>query len=117
MMMEALINLTQKKTLAKKVRYCNRFLSRLKGLLGTTRLNQDEACWLVPCNMVHTFGMRYPIDVVFLNQNNEVLRMIQNLKPNRFSPFVRGAHSVVEFASGTQQKLRTGEQLGWESPQ
>ena len=110
------MSLTQKKVLARKVRYCNHFLSRLKGLLGTRVLNEDEACWLVPCNMVHTFGMRYPIDIVFLNQKNEVVSMIQNLKPNRFSPLVPGAHSALEFASGVQQ-LKLGEQLGWESSQ
>ena len=109
-----LVNVTQKKVLANKIHFCNRFFSRLKGLLGTTKLDPDEACWLIPCNMVHTFGLQYAIDVVFLNKKNEIISVIQNLKPNRLSPFVSGAHSVVEFASGTQQKTRPGEQLDWE---
>ena len=99
-----LISITQKKVLAKKVRYCNHFLGRLRGLIGTTKLSPDEACWIIPCNMIHTVGMQYPIDVIFLNKQNEVVSIIQNLKPNRFSPLVSKAHSVVEFASGTNQK-------------
>ncbi len=114
MMTGTLINVTQKKVLARKVRYCDRFLSRLKGLLGTQKLDLDEACWLIPCNMVHTFGMHYAIDVVFLNKKNDVVSVVQNLKPNCFSPFVPTAHSVVEFSSGTQQKTQPGEQLAWE---
>ncbi len=113
-MMGTLINVTQKKVLAKKVRYCNRFLSRLKGLIGTQKLGQDEACWLIPCNMVHTFGMRYAIDVVFLNKKNEVVSVVQNLKPNRFSPLVPGTYSVVEFSSGAQQDMQPGERFHWE---
>ena len=112
-MTRALVNVTQRKVLAKKVRYCNRFFSRLKGLLGTEP-DPDEACWLIPCNMVHTFGLRYPIDILFLNKKNEIISVIQNLKPNRLSPFVPTAHSVVEFASGTQQELRPGERLDWQ---
>ena len=110
----SLINVTQNKVLAKKLRYYNYFLGRLKGLIGTQKLEPDEACWLIPCNMVHTFGMRYAIDALFLNKKNEIVSVVENLKPNRFSPFVPAAHSVVEFVAGTQQKTRLGEQIKWE---
>ncbi len=112
--MEALVNVSQKKVIAHKVRYCDSFFSRLKGLLGTKELSRDEACWLIPCNMVHTFGLGYSIDVVFLDKKNEIVSVIQNLKPNRLSPLVRGAHSAVEFASGTQERIRRGEILSLE---
>ncbi len=108
-----LVNLTRNEVIAKKVRRCDHVFSRLKGLLGTDKLNPEEACWLIPCNMVHTIGMRYPIDVIFLNKKKEIVSIIQNLKPNRFSPLVVAAHSVVEFAAGAERKIRVGEQLEW----
>ncbi len=112
--MKTLVNLSQKKVIARKVRYCDNPFTRLKGLLGTKELGRDEACWIIPCNMVHTFGMGYAIDVVFLDKKNEIVSVIQNLKPNRFSPLVKGAHSVVEFASGTQERTQRGEILSLE---
>lgn len=110
-----LVSITRNKVLAQKVLYCNHFFSRMKGLLGTSKLDSQEVCWLVPCKMVHTFGMRYPIDVAFLNKSNEVIAVIENLKPNRISPLVPNAHSVLELASGIHH-LEPGERLGLELP-
>ena len=111
-----LVSVTRNKVLAQKIRYCNNFFTRIKGLLGTSKLDPNEACWIIPCNMVHTFGMQYPIDVAFLNKNNEVVSVVENLKPNRFSPLVKNAHSVLELAPGIHN-LKPGERLGWESSQ
>jgi len=109
----SLVNVTRNAVLASKVRYCNRPWSRLRGLLATSK-EDGEVCWLVPCKMIHTFGMRYPIDVLFLNKKNEVIAAIQNLKPNRLSPFVRAAHSVVEFSSGFYSEHALGDRLALE---
>ena len=108
-------NLTQNRVLSSKVRYCNRFFSRLKGLLGTSKIEVDEACWLIPCSGIHTLGMRYAIDAYFLNRENEVLAVVRNLKPNRLSPIFRSAHSVLEFAAGFSDRCRVGDKIGWEA--
>lgn len=114
-MKKKLLNLTQKKVLSSNVRYCNQIFSRMKGLLGTSKIEADETCWLIPCNGIHTVGMRYAIDAYFLNRGNEVVAVIRNLKPNRFSPFFPKAHSVLEFASGNHDRCRVGDKIGWEA--
>lgn len=74
------------------------FLSRLRGLLFQLELTEAEALRIIPCKNVHTIGMRYDIDVVFLSRSGEVLK-IDTLKPNRWSICVR-AKSVLEFKAG-----------------
>jgi uncharacterized membrane protein (UPF0127 family) len=104
-------NQTRGEVAAERVRVCQGFWDRLRGLLGTKTLPENEACWLIPCNSVHTMGMRYPIDVYFLNRDNEIVSMIENMAPNRFSPLVLKAHSAVEFKSGAKRNLKVGDRL------
>ena len=99
---------------AQRLLLCHGFWNRLKGLLGTQTLEPDTACWLIPCNSIHTVGMQYPIDVYFLNRKNEILSVIENMSPCRFSPLVLKAHSVLEFKSGPRRNIRVGDVLKWE---
>ena len=68
------------------------FLSRARGLLGRERLRDDEALWIHPCGSVHTIGMRYPIDVVFIDREARVLRVCAEVRAGRirFAPSARG---------------------------
>src|SRR5688572_22148235 len=95
------VNLTRQTWLATTVRTARGFLTRLVGLLGRRRLGPEEAVWLVPCRAVHTFGMRFPIDLVFLDEDGEVVATIERLRPWRMSRLVRRAHSVLELREGT----------------
>ncbi|MFA5139359.1 MAG: DUF192 domain-containing protein [Elusimicrobiota bacterium] len=89
--------------------------SRAKGLLGRESLAQDEGMWIVPCSMVHTFFMRFAIDVVFLDRENKVLRVCEGLEPWRVSPWVLRGHSVLELAgSSLRGTLRKGDVLEFE---
>ena len=106
-----LLNLTQDRVLARKIRYCDNVWNRMVGLLATPHPDANLACWLVPCNAIHTFGMKYAIDALFLNKKNKIVAIKRNLKPNRFSPIVRGAHSVVELVSGVEVNSFVGDQL------
>lgn len=108
---QGLFNLTRNQLLAHKVRYCDHFWSRVVGLLGTREADQDQACWLIPCNGIHTFGMSYPIDAFFLNKENRIVAIFRRLEPNRASPIFPEAHSVVEFASGHEREARVGDKL------
>ena len=81
------------------------------GLLRKPRLAADEACWLIPCNQIHTFGMKYPIDIYFLDQKNEVIAIVKNVKPNRLSPYYDEAHSVIEFRSGLERNCNVGDKV------
>ena len=113
-MKKTLLNLTQNRVLSRNVKYCNRIFSRMKGLLGTSRPGEIEACWLVPCNSIHTLGMRYTIDAYFLNKKNEVVAIVKRLKPNRFSPLYLNAHSVLEFPAADGNHCQIGDRLAAE---
>lgn len=86
--------------------------SRSRGLLGRDSLDPTEGLWIIPCPMIHTFFMRFAIDVVFLDKKLRVVRVIENLKPWRVSPWVFSARSVLELAAGTLAgSVRKGDQL------
>ncbi|MBK8767481.1 MAG: DUF192 domain-containing protein [Burkholderiaceae bacterium] len=75
------------------------FVARLVGWLGRRKACPDEALWLVPCRGVHTLGMRFPIDLVFLDRSGRVLRIDESVKPWRCR-WHGQAHSVVELKAG-----------------
>ena len=113
--MSQLLNITKDEILAQKVRLCDSFFHRLKGLLASKKLEDNEACWLVPCNSIHTFGMRYSIDAYFLNKDKKVVAIEKNLKRNRVSRIYLKGYSVLEFASGPVRKCDIGDQLSLEA--
>ena len=86
--------------LVKRLAVADRFLSRMKGLLGRSRLSQDEALLIIPCKGVHTFGMRFAIDVLFLDKEQQVIALISGLMPNRLTKIYASASSVLELPSG-----------------
>ena len=77
------------------------FLERLGGLLVHPRLVERETLVIERCNCVHTFFMKYPIDVVFCSAQNTVVRIIRDLKPFRMSAMVRNASYVIELHAST----------------
>jgi uncharacterized membrane protein (UPF0127 family) len=80
------------------------FMSRLLGLLARRALQANEALYLAPCASVHTFFMRYSIDVAFVSREGRVLRLVSHLKPFRAASCWR-AHGAVEFAAGEATRL------------
>lgn len=101
------INLTKKTWLATKVRKADNFITRLIGLLKRTHLGPEEALWLMPSKGIHTIGMKFPIDVVFLNRDHEVVGLISSLAPYRISAVHLRGYSVMELPNGTIRKSRT----------
>jgi len=99
--------------LAERVVLANTFLTRLRGLLGRRRLAPSEALWLRPCNGVHTLGMIFAIDAIFLDKELRVVKLIENLRPFRFTAPSLRAYSVVEMAAHTVSRLplQVGDQL------
>lgn len=88
------------------------FWSRLGGLLARPRLRDNEALYLAPCASVHTFFMRYSIDVAFVDREGRVLKLVNDLKPSRAASCWR-AHGAVELAAGeaARQGIRKGSLL------
>jgi uncharacterized membrane protein (UPF0127 family) len=85
------------------------------GLLKHSSLEPGEGLWIAPCEGVHTFGMKFPIDVVFLNRKRKILKIRPNMVRGRIA-FSLLAHSVLELPAGTLEKTETaaGDQLEFE---
>ena len=90
----------------------DRPLARMKGLLGGSQLPAGEGILLRPASSVHTWFMRFPIDVVFLDRELRVLRIVPALPPWKVAAR-RGAHAVLELAAGECERrgVREGELL------
>lgn len=92
-----------------KVLVADGFFGRLIGLLSRKSLPDTEGLLLVPCASIHTFGMRFSIDVIFLDRENKVLGHADEVIPNRIRNAPRGTHKVLELAQGN--RIRTGINL------
>ena len=111
----ALINMSQGKIVAPTVMVASTFWRRLKGLLGTDGLPPGRALIIMPCSAIHTFGMKYPIDALFLDKHRRIVKIIDTIKPNRVAAAF-GADCVVEVAAGTVKQLDIviGDMLQWD---
>lgn len=87
-----------------KVRIANTFWSRLVGLLSRSSIDGSEGLLIVPCASIHTFFMRFAIDLVFLDKKNRVLGTCSDVFPNRIRLAPRGTHAVLEIAQGNVKK-------------
>ena len=101
-------NATRQSFLSLAVAVADTPLARLRGFLGRVRLHRDEAIWLVPSQGIHTFGLLFPIDVIYLDAQQRVVCLIEHLGPFRIAPIRRNCMSVLElptrsiYSSGTQ---------------
>jgi uncharacterized membrane protein (UPF0127 family) len=77
-----------------------KMLSRMVGLLGRRGLQEGSAMLINPCGSIHTVGMRFSLDLIFIDKRQRVVRIICGVRPNRFVLGGRGAKSVVEIESG-----------------
>lgn len=107
-----LVNLRTGEIIAGRVKKADSFCSRLVGLMGKKSMPEGSALVLKPCKSVHTFFMRFSIDVAFLDQGGRVLHVITEMPPFRVSPYVKEAWTVVELPGGTVKgRVRPGDVL------
>ena len=99
-------NLTRQTLLATRVEVADHGARRRKGLLGRDQLEAEEGLWIYPCEAVHTVGMRFPIDLIYLDRDKCVRKTRSNVPPLRLSACF-SAHSVIELASGTITRTQT----------
>src|SRR5438477_13175789 len=97
--------------LAANVRLADSPRSRRIGLLQHQTMQADEGLWIYPTQAIHTFGMRFPIDVAFLDSALRIKRIYHGLAPFRLTSFVWGAKSVLELAPGSLTGARVGDEL------
>ncbi|HJT86306.1 MAG TPA: DUF192 domain-containing protein [Bryobacteraceae bacterium] len=85
---------------------------RRTGLLKHERLNPGEGLWILPCESVHTFFMKFAIDLVYLDKKNKVRKVCHAVAPWRVSACFR-AHSIVELPAGAihQSGTQVGDEL------
>jgi uncharacterized membrane protein (UPF0127 family) len=90
-------------------------LARLRGLLGRRELKSDHGLWLVPCQGIHTIGLVFPIDVVYLDVDHRVVHVIEYLQPFRITSIRRNCHSVLELPVRTifESETETGDQIAF----
>ncbi|MDR3411184.1 MAG: DUF192 domain-containing protein [Formivibrio sp.] len=79
---------------------------RSKGLLGRDDLAPGEGLWIVPCESVHTYFMRFPIDLVYLDRKNKIKKVRSAVGPWRMSACL-SAHSVLELPAGTIRETQS----------
>jgi len=87
--------------------------ARLKGLIGRLRLKLNEGMWVVPSRGVHTLGVLFPLDLIYLDENHRVIHLIEHFPRFRIAPLRIQAASVLEMPTHTIYSSQTqpGDQL------
>lgn len=108
-------NVTRGRRIGDRVRLADRWWSRLLGLLGRKPLVAGEGLLLAPCRAIHMFGMRYPLDVAFLDPHGAVVATYHYLEPGSRSAWHRRAAVALEVPAGTLSatETREGDALAW----
>ena len=111
----AVFNAERGVPLATQVRVAGTSAERRCGLAGIEKLEEGAGLWITPCEAIHTFGMKMPIDVLFLDTDLRVRKAIENLPPARISVCL-AASSVLELEPGaiTRSHTRPGDRLEFE---
>jgi len=108
-------NRTRTTYLATELMIARTHWSRLRGLIATdaTRFSRGQGLWIIPSRGVHTFAMRFPIDVIYLDRERIVIHIEEELKPWRLAAIRVQAASVLELPIGTVRDSRTtlGDQV------
>lgn len=105
-------NLTRQNVVATSVEMAGDAGKRSRGLLGRTSLSPGGGLWIVPCEAVHTFWMKFPIDLIYLDRKLRVKKLRSNVPAWRLSACLT-AHSILELPSGTIREgmVQTGDLL------
>jgi uncharacterized membrane protein (UPF0127 family) len=94
-------------------RLADTFFTRLVGLLRDRHLEYGDGLWLMPCNSIHSLGMKFAFDAIFLDRNLQVVHLVSEMKPWRISRMILSAKSVLEVPSGLiyQSATQLGDQF------
>lgn len=111
-----IVNLDRGCELAAHVEIAGESRARRRGLLAKSHLDEAAGVWIAPCEAIHTFGMKMPIDVVFLDRKHRARKLVRNLGPARIALCLAGS-SVLELASGAiaRSGLQAGDQLQFQA--
>jgi hypothetical protein len=109
-------NLTRNTLLADQAARADSFVTRFKGLMGVKDLPMGHGLHLAPCNSIHTFFMKIPIDALFLDASQQVVEVVHAMPAWRVSRIFFEAKSVLELPAGTALASHTeaGDRLSFE---
>lgn len=88
-------------TICHKMVQAKKMVSRMIGLMFVEAMPDCDGFLITPCTSIHTFFMRFPLDIVFLDKNFKVVKVIHNIKPWRMTGVYFKAHHVLEMRAGT----------------
>jgi uncharacterized membrane protein (UPF0127 family) len=106
-------NQTRESFLSLSVTPADTTFARLKGLIGRLKLRVDEGLWIVPSCGVHTVGVLFPLDLIYLNESHQVIYLVEHFPRFRIAPLRTQASSVLELPTHTIYSSQTqpGDQL------
>ncbi len=110
-----LVNKTKNKEILSSLKQAETFLSKAIGLLNKQGLEKGEGLLFTNCGSIHTLGMRFSIDVIFLDAGNRVVKTVSCLKPMRlcFGPF-KTKYIIESFCGAFKGRADKGDILVWE---
>ena len=111
--MPRLIHKETQATIVQSVLKTNTLWERIKGLLGEKNLPSDTALWIAPCSTIHTFFMKFPIDIIFVDKNLKVTSLAHSIPSSRIVFGGWGAHSTFEMRAEQLKKhsIKKGDEL------
>ena len=101
-------NMTRGTLLGDSIDVADTSATRKTGLLKTPALETGHGLWIIPCEGIHTFFMKFALDVVYIDRKRCVRKVVRNLVPWRFSMCLP-AHSVLELPVGVIDETGTGK--------
>jgi uncharacterized membrane protein (UPF0127 family) len=106
-------NQTRECFLSLDVTAADTIFSRLRGLIGRLKLRSDEGIWVVPSRGVHTLGLLFPLDLIYLDEHHRVIHLVEYFPSFRIAPLKTQAESVLELPTHTIYSSQTqpGDQL------
>ena len=112
-------NATRDTLVATEVHWALSLEERTRGLLDWERIEPGEALIISPCKSIHMVGMAFPIDVLFVDKMNRVVRCIEGIKPWRFTRIYFRARHTIELPVGAIRNSLTqpGDQLEFSPPE
>lgn len=107
------VNRTRSTYLGVDIQLADSFRKRLLGLQAHRQIRFGDGVWLVPCNSIVTFRMRYSIDAIFLDSEGRVVRLVEKIPPGRLVWPVSRARSVIELPAGvvSSSETRVGDDI------
>jgi uncharacterized protein len=94
------VNISKARCLADRARVADNFVSRMIGLLSSAPLVPGQGLLIVPCNCIHMFGMKFPIDAVFFDKEWTVVGLVESIVPGKMSPMFSKAKCCLELPAG-----------------